>query len=235
MGRDGGEEGGDLGASRFRESKGVGYNLCMDMTSASDIQGGKKSGSAVGRGELGWGHRAFDRLYPLIRAFHERVRRNTWFSRITPEGDIGAELWLGGAPTYARDYAFLIERGIGAVVDVRAEREDDRAFYAAHDIAYVRFGVPDVTAPDVATIAAGVAWIRDRVAEGRSVLVHCAKGRSRSSTLLAAYLMDAHGLSFEEARDLMRAKRRLTKLEGRHARQIEAWRAGRRSGTGDGG
>lgn len=194
------------------------------------------SPSAAGRDRLGLAHRAFDRLYPAIRMFHERVRRNTWFSQITPDAAhaISAELWLGGAPTYPRDYAFLVDRGIRGVLDIRAEREDDVAFYAAHDIAYVRLPVPDVTVPDAATITAAVDWIRARVAEGRPVLVHCAKGRSRSSTVLAAYLVAEHGLNPDAALAVMKSKRRLTKLERRHLRQIEAWAHARGAGPADG-
>jgi len=184
------------------------------------------------RRRLGLAHRAFDRLYPAIRVFHERVRRNTWFSQITPDAAhaVEAELWLGGAPTYPRDYAFLVEHGIRGVIDIRAEREDDVTFYAAHDVAYARFPVPDVHVPDAATITAAVDWIRARVAEGRAVLVHCAKGRSRSSTVLAAYLVAEHGLEPDTALALMKSKRRLTKLERRHLRQIEIWAQARAQG-----
>ena len=55
-------------------------------------------------------------LYPAIRFTYERVLGHVWFSQITPQ------LWLGGAPTYGRDFDALLTLGITAVVDMRAER-----------------------------------------------------------------------------------------------------------------
>lgn len=168
-------------------------------------------------------HRLFDRLYPAIRFVYERVQGHRWFDQITPHDGVAAELWLGGAPTYPRDYEFLLSHHIRAVLNIRSERADDEDFYAAHDIAHRRLLVPDVTAPDAAAISAGVAWITQQVADDRSVLVHCAKGRGRSATILAAYLMREAGYSFDEANALLKAKRQLTKLEDRHRAVLEAW------------
>jgi len=164
-------------------------------------------------------HRVFDKFYPAIRYVYENINGHEWFDPITPD------LWVGGAPTYARDYQFLLDHGITAVLNIRAEREDDTAFYEDHDIAYVQFKVPDVTVPDDTVISAAVGWIEEQIEDGRTVLVHCAKGRGRSATLVAAYLMREKGLSFENARALMEAKRPLTKLEERHRRALTAWHA----------
>jgi hypothetical protein len=168
-------------------------------------------------------HRLFDKLYPVIRFVYERLMGQAWFSEITPQ------LWLGGAPTYGRDYARLRAIGIGAVVNIRAERADDTAFYDQHNIRHVRYAVPDVLVPDAATISHAVGWIQRQVDDQRVVLIHCAKGRGRSATLLAAYLMHTHGLTFGEANDLLKAKRPLTKLEARHRSALDAWQAATRT------
>jgi protein-tyrosine phosphatase len=54
-------------------------------------------------------------------------------------------------------------------------------------------------------------------------MVHCAKGRGRSATILAAYLMRYEGLSFDEARAELAAARPLVNLSGRHRHALEAW------------
>ena len=167
-------------------------------------------------------HWAFDKLYPAIRFYHETIKGNPWFTQITPDGAIGETLWLGGAPTTRRDYRFLLENNINAVVDIRAERSDDLAFYAAHDIAHLKLHVLDMAAPGAEVLDAGVTWMAQQAAAGRHILVHCAKGRGRSATLLAAYLMGQHGLSYAEAAALLTRKRPLVKLEARHQAVLEA-------------
>jgi protein-tyrosine phosphatase len=162
-------------------------------------------------------HRAFDKLYPAIRFTYERIIGHEWFSQITPQ------LWLGGAPTYRRDHDLILTNGITAVVNIRAERQDDTAFYDQHGITHVQYKVPDVTVPDEAVITAAVEWIKSQIDNGRVVLVHCAKGRGRSAVLMAAYLMREQGMSFDEAQLLLKTKRSLTKLEPKHRRRLEGW------------
>lgn len=171
-------------------------------------------------------HQAFDKLYPAIRFYHETIKGNPWFTQITPDNAIADTLWLGGAPTARRDYRFLLDHGIGAVVDIRAERSDDLALYAQHGITHLKLAVPDVAAPPPEVLETGVTWMAGQAAAGRSILVHCAKGRGRSATLLAAYLMQQHGLSYAEAAALLKRKRRLVKLEARHAAVLARFATG---------
>jgi Dual specificity phosphatase, catalytic domain len=178
---------------------------------------------------LGLLHRGFDRLYPAIRFTYERLLGHIWFSRVTPT------LWLGGAPTYGRDFDELLRLGITAVVDMRAERAADATFFDRHDIAHRQYRVPDVTVPDEDVLTDAVDWISARILEGRVVLIHCAKGRGRSATVLAAYLMDAEGMTFDEVDDLLTVRRPLVKLQDRHRQVLESWIARRREPRPGGG
>ncbi len=164
-------------------------------------------------------HTLFDKLYPLIRFTYEKILGQSWFSQIT------LALWLGGAPTYRRDYDYILQANITAVINIRAEREDDITFYEKHDITHIRYPVPDVTVPHEQIISEAVAWIKTQIANNRVVLIHCAKGRGRSATLLAAYLMSEQDLTFEQANTLLKSKRPLTKLESKHRRVLENWLA----------
>jgi len=162
-------------------------------------------------------HWVFDKFYPAIRYVYERVQGHRWFDRITPQ------LWLGGAPTYERDYQFLLDNNITAVLDMRAEREGDRAFYDHHGINYHRLQVLDATVPGDEYLSEGADWIAEQIDGGRTVLVHCAKGRGRSATVAAAYLMRHEALPYDECHALMKDVRPLVKLEDRHRRRLETW------------
>ena len=162
-------------------------------------------------------HIIFDQLYPLIRFLYERVLGNRWYDQIR-DG-----LWLGGSLDYDRDFRFLIDNQIGAVIDIRQERSDNLDFYGEYGIEHLKLKVPDIVVPPVDVISVGVDFIAAQRAAGRNVYVHCAKGRGRSATLVAAYLMRSEGLTFEEARDDMTATRPLVKLEPRHGERLKAW------------
>jgi len=162
-------------------------------------------------------HYAYDKLFPFLRFFYERIQRHRWFDEITPQ------LWLGGAPHYPRDYDFLLEAGIDAVVNIRAERHDDVDVYERHGIDYLQLKVLDILVPPPEILSEGVAFIHRHVQAGNVVLVHCAKGRGRSVTLLAAYFMYHDGMSFEEVDDMLREKRPLSNLQSRHRTVLTEW------------
>ncbi len=156
-------------------------------------------------------------MYPAIRFVYERVQGHDWFDQMTPQ------IWMGGAPTYDRDYDYLIETGIGAVVDVREEREGDRKIYSENNIDYLKLKVLDVMVPSADQLEQGTSFIHQHVEAGDKVLIHCAKGRGRSATMMAAYLMRYENMSFDEARQLMVSKRSLVNIQGRHQKVLEEW------------
>jgi protein-tyrosine phosphatase len=165
-------------------------------------------------------HYLFDKLSPAIRYLYEKIQRHRWFDEITPQ------LWLGGAPAYERDYALLEKAGITAVVNIRAERHDDVERYKKNGIAYLQLKVLDVTVPSLEILDKGVAFMhREMQKENGIVLVHCAKGRARSATLLAAYLMAYAGYDFDEVNQFMKEKRPLVKLQPRHQARLTEWLA----------
>lgn len=170
-------------------------------------------------------HWSFDKLYPAIRFAYERVFGHPWFQQIEEP------LWMGGAPTYERDYQFIVDHGINAVLDVRAERQNDLEHFEQNRIDHLKLEVLDVMVPPPEALDAGTEFIDRHIRSDDTVLVHCAKGRGRSATMVAAYLMRYHGYDYAQARELLVERRPLVNLQGRHQRALESWIQQYREGT----
>ncbi|KAF8875647.1 protein-tyrosine phosphatase-like protein [Infundibulicybe gibba] len=58
---------------------------------------------------------------------------------------------------------------------------------------------------------------------GRSVLVHCQQGVSRSPAVVIAYLIRNHGMSFDNAYSLLRRKRACVKPNSGFIKALQEW------------
>lgn len=54
-----------------------------------------------------------------------------------------------------------------------------------------------------------VQFVHAAISKGHSVLVHCAQGKSRSAVAVIAYVMASQGVTFEEAAELVKEKRKM--------------------------
>jgi len=69
----------------------------------------------------------------------------------------------------------------------------------------------------------GVAFMDDAISSGKSVLVHCAAGISRSSSFVCAYLMKVDGLTFEEALEEVKKARPIVSPNLGFRKQLNLW------------
>ena len=119
--------------------------------------------------------------------------------------------------------------GVGAVLSL-TERPPNVAFASAGIVhahaPFVDFGTPSQSQLDTC-----VAFIREQVADGRGVVVHCMAGQGRTGTVLAAWLVD-EGLGGEEAVAEVR-RLRPGSIETRGQVGVILARAARRTDGGD--
>jgi protein tyrosine phosphatase (PTP) superfamily phosphohydrolase (DUF442 family) len=99
------------------------------------------------------------------------------------------EMAIGGCfpIARARDLATL---GIKAVVDLRAEERDDEAALRAAGIELLHLPSPDMEPARLEQLDQGVAFVRDQLARGGKVLIHCQHGIGRSALLALCALVD---------------------------------------------
>jgi protein tyrosine/serine phosphatase len=145
----------------------------------------------------------------VIRAYHPMmsapIRASYWV--------IQGELLAGAYPSAYDDaearskLGLFLDAGIRTFVDLTEETEPLRDYddvlesvSAERGISCkrLRFGVRDRDVPTQDLLAKIVATIRDEIAAGRPVYVHCWGGIGRTGTIIGCWLVEA-GLSGEEA------------------------------------
>lgn len=130
---------------------------------------------------------------------------------------------LGAVPT-RRDLARLRAMRIDSIVNLCDEFAGHARELAEERLTQLHLPTIDYGAPSVADLRRGVAFIRDELAAGRRVYVHCKAGRKRAPTLALCWLIST-GLTPEQAqRALSAARRQVSRRLWRH-RAVQAYLA----------
>lgn len=127
----------------------------------------------------------------------------------TPTGFVWVEkgrLAGSGYPASRSQLEWLRDQGIRAILTLTENSLpnqwlDGLAFEVRH------VPMKDHQAPDAASLDEAVTFVRDKVKDGKTTLVHCLAGEGRTGCVLAAYLTKERGIAADEAvRTLKRIK-----------------------------
>jgi len=148
----------------------------------------------------------------------ERVSARRWWDRIEPS------ILLGAIP-FRSDWMAL-NLGMNMTTEQMVEAEGVRGVVSMNEdyelqlmgmqeeawkklgVRFLQLETTDIfSAPSQVKLRSGVGFMKEVVESGSSVYVHCKAGRTRSATLVAAYLIAEQGLKPEEAVSKMREVR----------------------------
>jgi protein-tyrosine phosphatase len=116
--------------------------------------------------------------------------------------------------------------GVDAVLNLCAERADNRHQLDKAGIAYLWLPVMDVFPPTFDQIMQGMSWIERQLQDNRTIYIHCAVGVGRSATLLACWLLYAKRMTVSQALHFLKTRRPqvgLTRLQVRRLEEFEEW------------
>ena len=135
----------------------------------------------------------------IYRKVHGRfLERPTNFSWVIPQKLAGS-----GLPSSLDQLAWLASNGIKSIVTVREIPlpkiwfEKINSQYGHLENYFLK--TDDYNAPTVDEIHYVVEYIEEKIQSHKPVLVHCAAGKGRTGTVLAAYIIKKEGLTPIEA------------------------------------
>ncbi|MFL6733734.1 MAG: dual specificity protein phosphatase family protein [Sphingomicrobium sp.] len=104
---------------------------------------------------------------------------------------IADDLAVGGSFPDERAHELAEAHGVGAVVDLRAEEQDDEDALRSAGITFLHLPTPDLNPATADHLDKGVEFVRAQRGHGRKVLIHCQHGIGRSALLALCVLVDA--------------------------------------------
>jgi atypical dual specificity phosphatase len=118
---------------------------------------------------------------------------------------IDGKLAGSGMPMTYSQFFWLIKHSIKTIITVREVPLPSKWFTDSiynidrDNVNYLHLRVEDYGAPSIEEIDNTVDYIQHQIDNGKPVVVHCAAGKGRTGTILAAYLMKKDNLTAEQA------------------------------------
>lgn len=124
-----------------------------------------------------------------------------------PTGFVWVEehkLAASGFPASRGQVEWLVGRGIAAILTLTPDALPEQVVTGLR-LNLMHLPMQDHSIPELGTLERGVAFIRDQLAKGNPVLVHCLAGEGRTGCLLAAYLIAEEEMTTGEVLTRLRA------------------------------
>lgn len=153
-----------------------------------------------------WKHRLY-----AAAVYYPSFFWNVWNGRLLKRWqwwtEIDQDVVLGAVP-FRRDIGKMVQLGVKAIVNTCEEFPGHTQLY--QELGIVQYHMPtiDFTHPTLQSVSEAVDFMQDQIAQGHRVYVHCKAGRARSATVVMCYLMAAHGMTPQQAQELLVEKRR---------------------------
>jgi atypical dual specificity phosphatase len=124
------------------------------------------------------------------------VNRPTNFSWV-----IEGKLAGSGMPMNYSQFLWVMTHGVKAIVTVREVPLPSKWFSNGNgdDVDYFHLRVEDYSAPSLEEIDNTIDYIQQQISKNKPVMVHCAAGRGRTGTILAAYLIKKENVTANQA------------------------------------
>lgn len=109
----------------------------------------------------------------------------------------------------ASNYNKLKELNIDTIINVTCELSN----YYENDFKYYNILIKDELDSQFNNeIENCIDFIHKQISSNKKILVHCSQGRSRSVTIITAYLMKYNNLSFEQAYNFIKSKKKIINM-----------------------